>query len=61
VHIDEEPVDAIEHALALAGPEDLICATGSFHVAGPIRAHLTAASSDRAGQAASGGPRARAG
>lgn len=61
VHIDEEPVDAIEHALALAGPEDLICATGSFHVAGPIRAHLTAESPDRAGQAASGGAGARAG
>ncbi len=42
VRIEEDPVAAVECALALAGPDDLICATGSFHVAGPIRAHLVA-------------------
>ncbi|MGQ0549794.1 MAG: bifunctional folylpolyglutamate synthase/dihydrofolate synthase [Armatimonadota bacterium] len=46
VKIIEDPVDAIEHALAHAGPEDVICATGSFHVAGPIRAHLVGCEPD---------------
>ncbi len=40
VSIVDDPVDAIERALEGAGPHDVICATGSFHVAGPIRAHL---------------------
>ncbi|MGH2403443.1 MAG: bifunctional folylpolyglutamate synthase/dihydrofolate synthase, partial [bacterium] len=53
VSIVEEPVDAIEHALATAGPDDLICAAGSFHVAGPIRAHLGDSAAD-AGRAEAG-------
>ncbi|HET8680056.1 MAG TPA: Mur ligase family protein [bacterium] len=40
VRIIEDPVEAIEYALAHSAPDDVICATGSFHVAGPIHAHL---------------------
>ncbi len=40
VHIVEDPVAAVEQALTAAGPDDVVCATGSFHVAGPVRAHL---------------------
>lgn len=40
VHITEDPIAAIEQALAMASPDDVVCATGSFHVAGPVRAHL---------------------
>jgi dihydrofolate synthase/folylpolyglutamate synthase len=43
VHVVDDPVDAIERALAMSGHEDLICVTGSFHVAGPIRTHLVPA------------------
>jgi hypothetical protein len=39
----DDPVDAIERALAMSGHEDLICVTGSFHVAGAIRTHLVPA------------------
>ncbi len=46
VRIIEDPVEAIEYALAHAGPDDVICATGSFHVAGPIRAHLVGSGPD---------------
>lgn len=43
VRVIEDPIEAIEHALRSAAPEDVVCATGSFHVAGPIRAYLVAA------------------
>jgi dihydrofolate synthase/folylpolyglutamate synthase len=43
VLVVEDPVEAVEKALGLAGPDDVICVTGSFHVAGPVRAHLVAA------------------
>lgn len=46
VRIIEDPVEAIDYALAGAGPDDVICATGSFHVAGPIRAHLVGSGPD---------------
>jgi dihydrofolate synthase/folylpolyglutamate synthase len=44
VYVVEDPVDAAEFALAASSSEDLICVTGSFHVAGPVRAHLVSAS-----------------
>ncbi len=40
LHVIEEPADAFDFALGLAGGEDVVCAAGSFHVAGPVRAHL---------------------
>lgn len=43
IRIVEDPVDALECALEVASPEDLVCVTGSFHVAGPVLAHLAAA------------------
>lgn len=42
VRVVADPVAAVEDALASSGPDDLICVTGSFHVAGPVRAHLVA-------------------
>lgn len=50
VHVVEDPVAAVEFAMSTAGPEDLICATGSFHVAGPVRAHLVAELPGRAAE-----------
>lgn len=43
IRIVEDPVDALECALETASPEDVVCVTGSFHVAGPVLAHLAAA------------------
>jgi dihydrofolate synthase/folylpolyglutamate synthase len=40
VRVADEPVAAVDAAMAAAGPADVVCATGSFHVAGPVRAHL---------------------
>jgi dihydrofolate synthase/folylpolyglutamate synthase len=40
VRVADDPAEAVTLALALAGPGDLICVTGSFHVAGPVMAHL---------------------
>jgi len=40
VYVVDDPVDAVELALREAGLDDLICVAGSFHVAGPVRAHL---------------------
>ncbi len=48
VLVVDDPVDAIKKALAIARPDDVVCATGSFHVAGPVRAHLVAAPLDDA-------------
>jgi dihydrofolate synthase/folylpolyglutamate synthase len=39
----EDPVAAADRALGLVGPDDIICVTGSFHVAGPVRGHLVGA------------------
>lgn len=50
VHVIEEPTDAFDFALGLAGSEDVVCVAGSFHVAGPVRAYL----SDLRGSAAVG-------
>ncbi|MDR7536453.1 MAG: Mur ligase family protein [Armatimonadota bacterium] len=38
----DDPVAAADAAIAAAGRQDVVCATGSFHVAGPVRAHLLA-------------------
>lgn len=43
IRIVEDPVDALECALDAASPEGVVCVTGSFHVAGPVLAHLAAA------------------
>jgi len=43
VYVVDDPVDAVEFALAASGHENLICVTGSFHVAGPVRTHLVPA------------------
>lgn len=43
IRIVEDPVEALERALDAVSPEDLVCVTGSFHVAGPVLAHLAAA------------------
>lgn len=43
IRIVEDPVDALECALDAVSPEDVVCVTGSFHVAGPVLAHLAAA------------------
>jgi len=51
VLVVDDPVDAIKKALGLAGRDDVVCATGSFHVAGPVRAYLFAASVDDAAPA----------
>ncbi|MBI3997424.1 MAG: bifunctional folylpolyglutamate synthase/dihydrofolate synthase [Armatimonadetes bacterium] len=40
VRVVEDPIDAVDEALRIASPEDLVCAAGSFHVAGPVRVHL---------------------
>ncbi|MBI4278317.1 MAG: bifunctional folylpolyglutamate synthase/dihydrofolate synthase, partial [Armatimonadetes bacterium] len=42
VEVVEDPVNAVEFALRTAAAGDLICVTGSFHVAGPVRDHLLA-------------------
>jgi dihydrofolate synthase/folylpolyglutamate synthase len=61
VQVIEDPVDAVRSAMHQTAVDDMICATGSFHVAGPVRAHLrrTPAAPDtaltgRAGWAAAG-------
>jgi dihydrofolate synthase/folylpolyglutamate synthase len=54
VLVVEDPVAATEAAVRMAGPEDVVCATGSFHVAGPVRAHLLGAPSDGAAPATTG-------
>ncbi len=61
VHVVDDPVDAVRFALRQTAVDDMICATGSFHVAGPVRVHLkrTPAAPDaawarRAGRAAAG-------
>jgi dihydrofolate synthase/folylpolyglutamate synthase len=54
VLVVEDPVAATEAAVRMAGPEDVVCATGSFHVAGPVRAHLLGTPSDGAAAAATG-------
>lgn len=43
VEVIDDPVDATEVAMGRARLDDLICVAGSFHVAGPVRAHLLAA------------------
>ena len=43
VRVVEDPLDAVEDALRAAGPADLVCVCGSFHVAGPVRTHLVGA------------------
>ncbi|MDQ7848834.1 MAG: Mur ligase family protein [Armatimonadota bacterium] len=40
VHVVDDPVDAARFAMRQAAVDDLVCVTGSFHVAGPVRAHL---------------------
>ncbi len=40
VHEIDDPVDAVRFALRQTVVDDIICAAGSFHVAGPVRAHL---------------------
>lgn len=40
VRIVEDPVAAVDEALRLARSDDVVCAAGSFHVAGPVRTHL---------------------
>ncbi len=40
VHVVDDPVDAAKFALRRASIDDIVCVTGSFHVAGPVRAHL---------------------
>ena len=40
IHVVDDPVDAVRFAMRQATVDDMICATGSFHVAGPVRAHL---------------------
>ena len=40
IRIVDDPVDAIDEALRLANTDDVVCAAGSFHVTGPVRAHL---------------------
>jgi folylpolyglutamate synthase/dihydropteroate synthase len=46
--IAAEPVSqAIERACALAGPDDLVCATGSLFVAAEARAAFDAPGSER--------------
>jgi dihydrofolate synthase/folylpolyglutamate synthase len=47
IHVVEDLVGAIEFALRASTPHDLICVAGSFHVAGPIRAHLLSAPAAR--------------
>lgn len=39
----EDPVGAVEAALASSGQEDVVCVAGSFHVAGPVRPHFVSA------------------
>ncbi len=46
VRVIDNPVEAVEYALSHSAPDDVICATGSFHVAGPIRAHLVGSGPD---------------
>ncbi len=38
--IRERVRDAVDHAMACAGPQDIVCITGSFYVVGEARAHL---------------------
>lgn len=51
VHVVEDPVRAAQFAMAACGDHDVVCVTGSFHVAGPVRAHLVgAAVGERVGE-----------
>jgi dihydrofolate synthase/folylpolyglutamate synthase len=43
VRVVEDPAEAAECAIAACGDHDVVCVTGSFHVAGPVRAHLLSA------------------
>lgn len=40
LHVVENPVEAFEQARAGAGPDDLICVTGSFYLIGDVMRHL---------------------
>ncbi len=40
VRVVDDPVAATGAAIAVAGPQDVVCVAGSFHVAGPVREHL---------------------
>jgi folylpolyglutamate synthase/dihydropteroate synthase len=40
LHVVEDPVQAFEQARAGAGPNDLICVTGSFYLIGDVMRHL---------------------
>jgi dihydrofolate synthase/folylpolyglutamate synthase len=40
VRVVGDPLAALEESLRMARPEDVVVAAGSFHVAGPVRAHL---------------------
>jgi dihydrofolate synthase/folylpolyglutamate synthase len=40
LHVAEDPVQAFEQARAGAGPDDLICVTGSFYLIGDVLRHL---------------------
>jgi len=40
LHVVEDPVQAFEQARAGAGPDDLICVTGSFYLIGDVMRHL---------------------
>jgi dihydrofolate synthase/folylpolyglutamate synthase len=40
VRVVDDPVAAAGAAIAAAAPDDVVCVTGSFHVAGPVRASL---------------------
>jgi len=40
VRVVDDPVAAVDEALDMARPDDVVCAAGSFHVTGPVRAHL---------------------
>ena len=46
VRVVDDPVAAVEEALRAAGPTNLVCVAGSFHVAGPVRAHLVGGPSE---------------
>jgi dihydrofolate synthase/folylpolyglutamate synthase len=39
--LEPDPTVALQKAKALAGPDDLICITGSFYLAGAIASTLT--------------------
>jgi dihydrofolate synthase/folylpolyglutamate synthase len=48
LHVVENGVEAFERARAEAGPDDLICVTGSFYLIGDIMRHLGIAAQEEA-------------